>query len=424
MVNENLQELVRENFLCKLCKSDELEIFLSLGPMPPANEFIEREEVYESEEFYPLDVYFCKNCSHVGIIPRISSEELFDDYVYLTSNSETMLSHLEDLADKVCDKMLEDPEDSFVVDIGSNDGSLLKFFQKKGSDVMGVEPASNIASRAEENGVTTLNDYFTVEVAQEIVEKEGYPDVVTATNVFAHIPNLDEFVEGIKILIEDGGKFIFENAYLPELIENREFDTIYHEHHYYHSLTPLKPFFESFGLKIVDAERISIHGGSIRVTVSAEDKEPSNRFKQLLSYEQNQGFDSIGKYEGFAEEVMEIKRELKDLIYDLKSEDKEIVGYGAAAKGNTLLNFCDISNDEISYISDNIPIKQGKYSPGTHIPVKSPKKFREDYPDYAILLAWNYAEEIIRKEEEFLRNGGKFIIPVPEVRVVGEEYLN
>lgn len=423
MFNEDLQALVNDTFSCKLCESDELEVFLSLGPMPPANEFLEREEVYSSEDFYPLDVYFCKSCNHVGVLPRISSEELFDDYVYLTSNSETMLSHLEDLTDKVCEKIIEDQENSFVVDIGSNDGSLLEFFQDRGSDVLGIEPASNIALKAEEKDVRTLNEYFDRETARKVVDEEGYPDVVMATNVFAHVPDLDEFVEGVKVLLEGGGKFVFENAYLPDLVKNKEFDTIYHEHHYYHSLTPLKPFFESFGLKITDAERISIHGGSIRVTVSAEDEEPSDRVQELLSFERKQGFDSIEKYREFARDVKEIKRDLNELIQELNSQGEKVVGYGAAAKGNTLLNFCDIGNDEISYISDNIPIKQGKYTPGTRIPVKSPEEFREDRPDYALLLAWNYAEEIIRKEEEFLRNGGKFIVPIPEVRVIEEEYL-
>lgn len=413
---------MEKKHVCTLCKSNQIQVFLSLGPTPPANNFLEERHIDRGEKFYPLDVYFCLDCSHVGVLPRIDSEELFSDYVYLTSRSETMLSHLESLSDTIFDRYLDDEEEALVVDIGSNDGSLLQFFQEKGVNVVGVEPAENIAREARKNGVPTINDFFDEETAKLILEEYGLPDVVMATNVFAHIPELDEVTKGIELLLDEGGAFIFENAYLPDLIENKEFDTIYHEHLYYHSLTPLKSYFQRFGLGIADAERVPIHGGSIRVFVE-KDPQISDRAKELIEFEEERGFTELQKYRDFAEEVKGIRQDLNSLIEELKRNNSRIAGYGAAAKGNTLLNYCRIGPEELDYVVDNTPLKQGKFTPGMHIPVKTPRHFRNDYPDYVLLLAWNFAREIIAKEKEFLEQGGKFIIPVPEVKVVGKEFL-
>lgn len=405
---------------CTLCKSDDLAVFLSLGPMPPANNFLEGGDLYEEEGFYPLDIYVCRDCSHMGVLPRVDPSELFSDYVYMTGVSDTMLAHLDGLAETLYDRYLEDVDDPFVVDIGSNDGSLLAAFQERGARVLGVEPADDIAAAAEDDGVPTMNEFFDGDTADRIVGEHGSPDLVTATNVFAHIPDLDAVTEGMNTLIGGDGAFVFENAYLVDLLEGTKFDTIYHEHYYYHAVRPLVSYFDRFDMTVVDVERLDIHGGSIRVYVEPGAAARSDRVDELVQLEEDRGLDDIGTYQQFADDVNDIRQDLTALLDRLKSDGNRIVGYGAAAKGNTLLNYCRIGPDHLDYIVDNTPFKQGRYTPGMHIPVKPPDHFRAEHDDidYVLLLAWNVAEEIMSKEEAFFRTGGEFIIPIPEVRTV------
>jgi SAM-dependent methyltransferase len=344
---------------------------------------------------------------------------MFKNYVYIPSTSKTLINHFAQLAKKTVERF-NLSEDSLVVDIGSNDGTLLKAFKAHGVKTLGVEPATNLAKLAEANGIETFNDFFNQQVALEVVNDKGKANVITGTNVFAHVNDLDEFLKGIDILLEDEGTFIIEVPYLVDLLKKMEFDTVYHEHLSYFTVRPLVTLFERFGMKIFDVERIGIHGGSIRVFVKrASALTPvSESVIKLLALEQEYKLDSFETYLTFAAEVASIKERLVELLKRLKSEGKRIVGYGASAKGNTLLNYCKIGTDILDYIVDNIPFKQGRYTPGMHIPVVPEERIMQDKPDYALILAWNFAEEIMAKQQRYKELGGRFIVPVPNPQII------
>jgi SAM-dependent methyltransferase len=349
----------------------------------------------------------------------VSPNIMFGDYVYIPSTSKTLINHFAELANKTVEKF-NLPEGSLVVDIGSNDGTLLKFFKIHKVKVLGIEPATNIAKLAEASGIETINDFFGQRTALKVVDDKGKAKVITGTNVFAHVNDLDDFLKGIDILLEDNGIFIIEVPYLPDLLEKIEFDTIYHEHLSYFSIKPLATLFEKFKMEIFDVERIGIHGGSIRVFVKrASAPGPvSESVTNLLALEQERGLDSIETYLTFATEVASIKERLIELLKRLKSEGKRIVGYGAAAKGNILLNYCKIGTDILDYIVDNIPYKQGRYTPGMHIPVVPEERITQDRPDYALILAWNFAKEIMAKQQKYRELGGQFILPIPNPQII------
>lgn len=401
---------------CRICGSRDLEKFLSLGPTPLANNFLKEEQLGQ-EQYYPLDVYFCNNCYLIQLLDIVPPEVMFRDYAYMTSASNPMKTHFLGLAEEV-NKNFKFNKNGMVIDIGSNDGTLLQCFSNYGFNTVGVEPASNIAKLAEEKGIRTVNDFFDVKTAVKIREEFGDAHIITGTNVFAHIDDLESILHGVNHLLSDEGVFIIEAPYLLNLLNNIEFDTIYHEHLSYFSLHPLVYLFKKFDLTVVDVRQIPVHGGSIRVFAQKAHKPQSQNVKDLLLKEQNAEVYSFDTYLRFAQNVASVKEKLTVLLKKLKEKGSRITGYGATAKGNTLLNYCRIGTDLLDYISDTTFLKQGTYSPGMHIPIVSEKKFHEVPPDYALLLAWNYADEILKKESEYRKKGGKFILPIPEPKVI------
>lgn len=403
---------------CRICQKKQLELFLQLGPSPLANSFVSREQ-FKTEQFFPLDVYFCHNCSFVQLGHVVEATSLYKQYIYIPSTANTMLVHFGQLAAE-CILFLNLTTKSFVVDIGSNDGTLLKHFAIHGIRTLGVDPAKNLARLANESGIETVTNFFNSQTARRILQRKGKADLITATNVFAHVDNIHEFLEGIEILLSENGVFVIEFPYLVDLIEKNEFDTIYHEHLSYFTVSPLLLLFDNFDLEIFDIKRIGIHGGSLRVFVrrGKRSSDSSKSVKMLIKLEKKGHLNKIITYRQFAKRVKLLRDSLLRLLQKIKSQRQEIVGLGAPAKGNTLLNYCGITQDLISFIADSTPTKWGLFTPGTHIPIYEEKRLSNRYPDYLLILAWNFAEEIIKKQAEFQQQGGKFIIPIPQVVVL------
>lgn len=348
----------------------------------------------------------------------VPPEILFKDYIYVSGTSNTLRTHFEGMAKEVVEKFGLN-SDSMVIDIGSNDGTLLRCFQGLKIKTLGVEPATNVAKLAREKGIETINDFFDEKIARRI-RGEAKVGAVLATNVFAHVNDLDDFLHGIKILLDDTGVFVIEVPYLVDLLEKMLFDTIYHEHLSYFALEPLATLFDRFDMKIIDVKRVDSHGGSIRVYVvrSTSSFQPTESVTRLLQLENRFRLSSPETYLDFASQLKLLKEKLVSMLKRFKAEGNKIVGYGAPAKGNTLLNYCKIGTDILDYIVDESPLKQGLYTPGAHIPVLPTRQIRVDRPDYVLLLAWNYATEILEREREYRRTGGKFIVPIPEPRII------
>ena len=400
---------------CRVCKEKNLYRFLSLGKMPLANSFLTKKELKKREKKYPLDIYFCKTCGLVQLGVVVSPEIMFKNYVYVSSTSETMRLHFMGLAKDVTSKI---PKGKLIVDIGSNDGTLLKRFKKlKNFRLLGIEPAKNIARIANSDGIETINAFFSRDLAKRISNEKGKADAITATNVFAHVDNLDEFLIGINTLLSEEGVFVIEVPYLINLLENKEFDTIYHEHLSYFSITPLVTLFRRHGMEVEDVKEVGIHGGSIRVFIRKSGKQ-SNNVKNILALEKRKHLYSVSTYNNFSKDVEMVKKRLVSLLKNMKGKKKSIVGYGAPAKGNTLLNYCGIDTKFLEYIVDKSKHKQGLYTPGTHIPVFPPEKILDGKPDYVFILAWNFKDEIIKQQNKYKDKGGKFIIPIPKPTIV------
>jgi SAM-dependent methyltransferase len=401
---------------CRVCDNDELTEIIDLGEMALANEFI--DNVDDEETQYPLRLVLCSECYLVQIDEIVPPDELFSEYIYVSGTSDKLQNHFDELAANVI-KRYPIMTDGSVVDIGSNDGTLLSRFQKRDLDVLGVEPARNIADLANEKGIETINEFFSSDVSTKIVDSYDSFELVTATNVFAHTHNVQDFVQGVYELLSDEGIFVIEVPYLIDLLEGTEFDTIYHEHLSYFAVHPLKKLFEDHGMKILNVERKTIHGGSIRLEAAKETSShsPKETVEEIILFEKEWGLDTFDPYQTFAENIHRLKSELVELLEKLKDEGNSIAGYGAAAKGNTLLNYYDIGTETIEFIADKNELKQGKYTPGSNIPVVAPGHIYEADPDYILILAWNFSEEIISQQEEFKEEGGKFIIPIPEVKI-------
>ena len=404
---------------CRICKNKKLEKILDLGEMPLANAFLDKNQIGQKEVSYPLRVVWCESCGLLQIDEIVPPEILFKNYIYVSGTSEALRKHFEGLVTKVVINFKLSNE-SLIVDIGSNDGTLLKEFKKIDLKVIGVEPAVNIAKIAEESGVKTINDFFSEDVAKKIVKENGKADAIIATNVFAHIFDLDELLKGVSYLLKDDGIFVIEVPYLVDLLENVEFDTIYHEHLSYFAVRPLKRLFEERDFKIVNIGRIKIHGGTIRVLVSKKKSRYNinENVNRLISLEIEKGLHEVTVYKEFTGRIEKLKEDLVSLLQRLKSENKKVIGYGAAAKGNTLLNYYRIGPELIDFIVDLSPMKQNKFTPGTHISIFSPERIYEAKPDYMLILAWNFANEIMKQQTKFKEMGGKFIIPLPEVKIV------
>jgi SAM-dependent methyltransferase len=411
-----MEAVMQRNRSCRACKGEELTKILDLGRTALANAFLAKEQ-FPHERSFPLQVYFCNRCSLVQLIDVVAPEILFSHYAYFTSaSSKTLPAHFMTLAEDLAG----DPGNRFVVEIGSNDGVLLRTLKERGIDILGVEPAVNVAEVANAQGVETINDFFTESLARRIVTGKGRADVVIANNVVAHIDNLEDLIRGVGVLLKDSGRFIFEVHHVADLIANKGFDQIYHEHLSYFSLTVLRKLFQRFDMNIFDVKIVPIHGQSLRVCAGRRRifPESSRSVRELLDDEESLELHEVRTYLRFASEVESIKRGLLDLLRGLKSESKRIIGYGAPAKGNTLLNYCGIGPETLDYVIDTTPSKQNLFTPGVHIPVVAPEKLKEDKADYLLLLAWNYAEEIFKKEETLRAKGVKFIVPIPEPRIV------
>lgn len=405
---------------CRICKSQDLHKFLVLGHHPPSDAFLKAEQLNLPETAYPLDVFFCKNCRLVQLGYLVQPEVLFSsDYPYTSSVSNTMPVHFVEFAKDAVETFGLDSND-LVIDIGSNDGTLLKGFKNLGVKTLGVEPVDKIARIAESRGIETINAFWSEKIAKKISQDKGKAKVITGTNVFAHVNDLDEFLNGVKTLLDDNGVLILEFPYLVDLIDKIEFDTIYHEHLSYFAIWPLVILFKRFDLEILDVKQFPVHGGSIRVFIKKSSAKWSitDSVNNLINLENQMKLDDIETYKNFAEKVNRLRKDLVYLLRDLKDQGKKIVGYGAPAKGNTLLNYCKIGTDIIDYIVDKSSLKQGVYTPGAHIPVFPVEKLLEDKPDYVLILPWNFKDEIIKQQEKYKESGGKFIIPIPQPQII------
>ena len=403
---------------CRICSSNNLKMILDLGEQPPSNSFINKNELNSLESKFPLRLFWCKDCYLVQLLDIVDKEYLFKNYFYMTSASKPIVEHFKKYAQDVFQEFLQ-KDDSFVVEIGSNDGSLLKEFKKLGASILGIEPATNLSELANQSNITTKNTFFSSQVSKEII-KSRHASVVIANNVIAHIEDLQDLMSGIKTLIGNHGVFIFEVPYLVDLIKNLEFDTVYHEHLSYFSILPLLKLVKQFGLEIFDIRKQSVHGGTLRIFVSKQNNfEVSSSIDDFINSEYELGLDKNLIYDSFSEKIKKLKIQLKELLVELKKENKSLFGYGASAKGNVLLNYCKIDNTILDFIIDTTPIKQGKYTPGTHIPVYSPDKILDEGDgSIALLLAWNYKSQILAKENQFRTNGGKFLLPIPKPELI------
>lgn len=404
---------------CRVCKKPGIKKFLYLGTMPMVNNFLTAYQLDKPEFKFPLTVCYCKNCGMVQLAEVVNPKIMYQNYVYISSFSTTMNKHFLELSKSLV-KKLKLGKNSLVLEMGSNDGTLLKHFKNQGVKVLGVDPAKNLAKIANSSGIETLDTFFGKELANKIVKNKGKASLVIGTNVFAHIHDLDDVLLGLQSILSRDGIFVAEFPYLVDLIENVQFDTIYHEHLSYFSLKPLKHLFNRFDLELYDVKRIPVHGGSIRIFVRRKTKNGkiSKSLQTLLGQEERKGINNIEVMSKFTDQVNSIKKDLTTLLSKLSSQGKRVVGFGAPAKGNILLNYCGIDSKLLSYVTDNIPYKQGLYTPGTHIQVLPENKIFEDRPDYVLLLPWNFKEEILKKLSEYRRSGGKVIIPIPKVIVL------
>ena len=411
-------QFLSRNKICRICKSQNLTKFLTLGPQPLANRFLKKTQLIESEPFYPLDIYFCHKCNLVQLVDIVGKEKLFRDYIYFSSSMPILSEHFRLYAEDVMKKFLNS-SDQFVVEIGSNDGILLKFFKDSGFKVLGIEPAENIVPISRSLGVETLNDFFNEKLAEEISRKHGQAKVIMANNVVAHINNHHDLVRGVYKLLDDKGVFIFEVPYLIDMFENLAYDTIYHEHLSYLAITPLKYLFKQFGMEIFDVKLFPVQGQSIRVFVGKKGKYPVKpSVNKFIHKEKNLALDKLESYFDLAKRIEKSKEDLSNLLISLKQQGKRIAAYGAPAKGNTLLNHCKIGTDILDYALDDLPSKQGLYTPGMHIPVVDNSFSKRNLPDYYLLLAWNYVDAILEKEKDYRNKGGKFIFPISEIKIL------
>ena len=403
---------------CRLCDAGDLELVIPLAPTPLADDYVPADRLGEVQETYPLDLFLCLGCGHLQLLDVLNPEVIFRDYLYETSTSLGLVAHFKRYAEEVMGRV-HPPDGSFVVEIGSNDGSLLKSFQDGGMRVLGVDPARNIAQRATASGVETLPAFFTAELARKIKRERGAAAIVTANNVFAHADNLGDMAEGVSELLAPDGVFVFEVAYLVDLIEKWLFDNIYHEHLCNHTVKPLRGFLRRHGMELTSIERVDTKGGSIRgfAKLASSSPEVSPSVDALVDLETSLGFDRPERYRAFAAKIAGVKSQLGDLLRDLNGQGKTIAGYGASHSVTTLVYYFDIG-DIPSFIVDDNKLKHNLFSPGHHIPVLPPDEIYRRKPDYVLILAWQYSKPITSKHQAYLDQGGHFIVPMPEVRVI------
>ncbi len=406
---------------CRFCKTELKNEFINLGNSPASNSFLKEEELNEPEVFYPLKVYTCSNCFLVQVDEYKKSDAIFNsDYVYFSSYSKSWLKHAKDYTEMMIERF-EMNEQSQVIEIASNDGYLLQYFKEKDIPVLGVEPTANTAKVAIDKGIETVIEFFSVAFANKLVGENRKSDLILGNNVLAHVPDIMDFVGGMKIALKVKGVITMEFPHLMQLVDYNQFDTIYHEHFSYLSFYTVQKIFEANGLSLFDVEQIPTHGGSLRIFAKhTEDssKEISKNVATLLHLEKEKGLNTLAYYEGFQQKALKVKLDTIDFLIKQKRAGKIVAAYGAAAKGNTLLNYCGIKNDLISFVADANPHKQNKFLPASHIPVYSEQKIKEIKPDFVLILPWNLKEEISSQLSYIKDWGGKFVVSIPSLQVI------
>ena len=405
---------------CRFCSNPLKDTFIDLGMSPLANSYLRREQLQHMEPFYPLHAYVCESCYLVQVPVFESPEEIFSDYAYFSSYSESWLKHAKNYTDLMIGRFGFNAHTQ-IIEIASNDGYLLQYFKEKGIPVLGIEPAKNVAKAAQEAGIPTLMKFFGTQTALELSADGIYADLLIGNNVLAHVPDINDFIKGMKIILKPGGIITMEFPHLMRLIEENQFDTIYHEHFSYFSFLTTEIIFSSHRLTLFDVDELHTHGGSLRIyACHAEDssKAVSQTVIDLKNREASAGFAHLEYYYSFSEKVKETKRKILQFLIEVKQEKKSIAGYGAPAKGNTLLNYCGIRTDFIDYTVDRSPHKQGLYLPGTHIPIYHPDEVKDTKPDYLVILPWNLKDEIMDQMSHIREWGGKFVVFIPEVKIL------
>jgi SAM-dependent methyltransferase len=404
---------------CLFCKHPLKHTFVDLGMSPLCESYVSRDHLNQMEPFYPLHVYVCDNCFLVQLNEYVSAASIFTEYAYFSSYSDSWVQHAKNYTDMIIERMGLH-SNNFVVELASNDGYLLQHFVKAGIPVLGIEPAANVAKSAMAKKVPTVVKFFGEKLARELAKKNKHADLILGNNVLAQVPDVNDFVKGIKILLKPKGIVTIEFPHLLKLMQENQFDTIYHEHFFYFSFFSVEKIFAKHGLTLFDVEELPTHGGSLRIYgrhIKDTDKTVTGRVFEMKAKEESAGINRLESYSLFEEQVKETKRKILSFLINAKRERHSIAGYGAPGKGNTLLNFCGIRSDLIEYTVDRNTYKQGKYLPGTHIPIFSPEKIRETKPDYVFILPWNFKDEIIQQMSYIREWGGKFVVPIPEIKI-------
>ena len=404
---------------CRFCAAQLELTMVDLGKSPLCESFLSADRLESMEPFYPLHVRVCTRCWLAQLPAFVPPEEIFHEYAYFSAYSDSWVEHARDYVDGITARLGLDA-DSLVVELASNDGYLLQHFLPKGIPVLGIDPAANVALAAEERGVPTLVEFFGAELAERLVGEGRQADLVLGNNVLAQVPDLNDFVRGVAILLAKGGTATFEFPHLARLLEGLQYDTIYHEHFSYFSLTTIREVFAAHGLAVVDVEELASHGGSLRVYAAqaSEGRAPAPAVAELTAREEAEGLLDPERYRRFAHEVEESKRALLELLIELRRTGKQVVGYGAPGKGNTLLNYCGIRTDFLDYTVDRNPYKHGRFTPGTHIPIEPPERIAETRPDAIVILPWNLAKEIAAQLAYTREWGAKLIVPIPTATVL------
>ena len=419
-------EVCRRRTDCRLCGGTSLTEVLALRPTPPANAFVSRSALNEYQPVFPLELFFCDTCAHVQLLDVLDADLLFKNYVYVSGTSPVFVKHFKEYAETILKSYIPNSANQLVIDIGSNDGTLLKQFQGIGMNVLGIDPAQEISAKASAEGVKTLSKFFTRDLAREIRVDHGAATVITANNVFAHADDLIDITNGIHDLLAPNGVFVFEVSYLADVFKGTLFDTIYHEHLAYHSVKPLQQFFINYGMEMISARRVGTHGGSLRGVVQLIEGPHSSdgSVELLIKEEANLGLHNARTFQIFGLEIGKIKVELTRLLRKLKDAGKVIVGFGAPAKATTLMYHFNIGPDILDFIVDDSPLKQGLYSPGMHIPILPSSAIYNTKPDVVLVLAWNFAKSIMENHADYLNHGGTFIVPLPKVEIFNYEKIS